>query len=54
MDTKDRVEGTRATVIDIIGRTGRIKINKILQDLEVVLHKLKFNWLVNKEHLLEM
>ena len=46
--TKERVEGTRATVIEIIGRTG---INQIiiLQVPEVALHKLRFNWLVNKE-----
>lgn len=47
--TKERVEGTRATVIEIIGRTGRI-YKYLMQVLEVVLHKLRFNWLANKEH----
>lgn len=36
--TKERVEGTRATVIDIIGRTGKIHFN-FVQDQEVELHK---------------
>ena len=50
--TKERVEGTRATVIEIIGRTGRID-KYWMQVLEVELHKSRFNWLANKEHWLE-
>ena len=46
--TKERVEGTRATVIDIIGRTGNDQL--LFKDQEEASHKLKFNWLDNKEH----